>query len=108
MITLKCKESSADPYADLAKQFNTLTRNLRPKRPKALPDSERVVKEDDLQCWLNDKGEVTFTGSVNLTRHPRDWQAEVLRLVQLVVRRLPANDKFNKIINQIKKGGNKS
>ena len=106
MITLKCKESSADPYADLAKQFNALTRGLKPKRPKALPDSERVVKEDDLQCWLNDKGEVTFTGSVNLTRHPRDWQAEVLRLVQLVVRRLPANDKFNKIINQIKKGGN--
>ena len=103
MITLKCKESSADPYADLAKQFDTLTRGLKPKRPMALPDSERVVKDDGLTCWLNDNGEVTFTGTVDLSRHSRDWQAEVLRLVQLVVRRLPASERFNNVINQIKK-----
>ena len=40
-------------------------------------------------------------------QQPRDWQAEVLRQVQLVVRRLPASDKFNKVINLIKIGGNK-
>ena len=37
--------------------------------------------------------------------HPRDWQAEVLRMVQLIVRRLPASERFNKVINIIKKRG---
>jgi hypothetical protein len=68
----------------------------------------RMVAEDGLQCWLDtEKGKMTFTGTVDLSRHCRDWQAEVLRLVQLVVRRLPANEKFNKVVNNIKNGGNK-
>ena len=50
---------------------------------------------------------MTFTGTIDLSRHPRDWQAEVLRQVQLVVRRLPASEHFNKVINNIKKGGTK-
>jgi hypothetical protein len=48
-----------------------------------------------------------FTGTIDLSRHPRDRQAEVLRQVQLVVRRLPASERFNKVINNIKKGGTK-
>jgi hypothetical protein len=51
---------------------------------------------------------MTFTGTIRLDRHPRDWQAEVLRQVQLVVKRLPASERFNKVINDIKNGGNKS
>ncbi len=105
MLTLKCKASSADPYSDLAAQFNQLTRGLKPKKPVVLPDSLRVVSESGLQCWLDEqKQEMTFTGTVDLSKHTRDWQAEVLRQVQLVVRRLPASDKFNRIINTIKKG----
>jgi hypothetical protein len=50
---------------------------------------------------------MTFTGIIDLSRHSRDWQAEVLRQVQLVVRRLPASERFNKVINNIKNGGNK-
>ena len=108
IITLKTKESSADQYADVLTQFNALTKDLKPKKPVELPDSLRVVKEDDLQCWLDEgKGKVTFTGTVDLARHSRDWQAEVLRMVQLVVRRLPASERFNRVINQVKKGGNK-
>ena len=72
------------------------------------PESMRVVKEDSLQCWLNaTKCVVTFMGSIDLSRHSRDWQAELLRQVQLVVRRLPASERFNKVINHIKNGGNK-
>jgi hypothetical protein len=67
-----------------------------------------VVKENGLVCWLyEEKNEVTFTGTIDLTRHSRDWQAEVLRQVQLVVRRLPASERFNKLVNNIKNGGNK-
>ena len=108
MISLKSKESSADQYADFVSQFEALTKDLKPKKPIQLPDSQRVVNEDNLQCWLNEtKGEVTYTGTFSLSKHSRDWQAEVLRQVQLVVRRLPANERFNKVINQLKNGGNK-
>lgn len=106
MITLKCKASSADQYRDLAAQFNALTKDLKPKKPLALPDSMRVVAENGLECWLDEqKGEMSFRGTIDLSRHSRDWQAEVLRQVQLVVRRLPANQLFNKVINELKKGG---
>ena len=108
MFTLKTKESSPDQYADVLKQFEALTKDLKPKKPVELPDSLRVVKENGLECWLDEeKGEMTFTGTIDLSRHSRDWQAEVLRQVQLVVRRLPASERFNKVINHIKNGGNK-
>ena len=108
MISLKCKASSPDPYSDLVTQFTALTKDLKPKKPVTQPDSLRVVKENGLECWLDEeKGEVTYTGKLDLAKHTRDWQAEVLRQVQLVVRRLPASEKFNKVINNIKKGGNK-
>ena len=106
MVSLKCKASSADPYSDLVTQFNQLTRDLKPEKPVTLPDNLRVVKENGLECWLDEqKQEMTFTGRIDLGKHHRDWQAEVLRQVQLVVRRLPASDKFNKLINNIKKSG---
>ena len=106
MLSLKCKASSADPYSDLAAQFNQLTKDLKPKKPVTLPDSLRVVAENGLDCWLDEgKNEVTFRGTIDLSKHSRDWQAEVLRQVQLVVRRLPACERFNKLVNNIKKGG---
>ena len=108
MITLKVKESSPDQYSDFVKQFEALTRDMKPKKPIELPTEQRVVNEDGLQCWLNvEKGQLTYTGTFNLSKHCRDWQAEVLRQVQLVVRRLPASERFNKVINNIKNGGNK-
>jgi hypothetical protein len=106
MITLKTKMSSPDQYADVLTQFETLTKDLKPKKPVVLPDSQRVVSEAGLQCWLNaTKNELIFSGIIDLSKHPRDWQAEVLRQVQLVVRRLPASERFNKIINNLKTGG---
>ena len=106
MITLKSKESSADQYADFLTQFNALTKDLKPKNPVPMPSQQRVVADGGLDCYLDEeKGTMTFTGTIDLSRHCRDWQAEVLRQVQLIVRRLPASDKFNKMINSIKKGG---
>ena len=108
MLSLKCKASSADPYSDLVSQFNALTKDLKPKKPVTLPDSLRVVAENGLDCWLDEgKNEVTFRGTIDLSKHSRDWQAEVLRQVQLVVRRLPACERFNKLVNNIKKGASK-
>ena len=106
MICLKCKESSPDPYAALAAQFNALTKDMKQKHPAQMPDNMRVVAEDGLQCWLNVKrGEMSFTGTIDLSQHSRDWQAEVLRQVQLVVRRLPAHEKFTKLLNTLQNKG---
>ena len=108
MITLKTKMSSADQFSDILDQINALTKDMRHKKPMKLPESMRVVSEDGLQCWLNEsKGELTFTGTINIAKHTRDWQAEVLRQVQLVVRRLPASERFNRVINIFKKERNK-
>ena len=108
MLSLKVKESSADQYSDLVRQFNLLTRDLKPKKPVVPPSEQRVVSEKGLECWLNtEKQELTFRGTIDLSRHPRDWQAEVLKQVQLLVRRLPASESFNKVINNIKKGEKK-
>ena len=106
MICLKVKEAAPDKYSELVAQFEKLTHDLKPKKPVQMPEKQRVVAEEGLECWLNEKGgKMTFTGTIDLTRHYRDWQAEVLRQVQLVVRRLPASDRFNKVINKITKGG---
>ena len=105
---LTCAAEAADPWNEYTSQLKKL--GVKPVKPVALPSELRVVAEQGLECWLDEqKGVVTFRGSIDLGKHHRDWQAEVLRQVQLVVRRLPASDKFNKLINNIKKTGeNKS
>lgn len=100
---LSCPADSPDPWAEYTRRLIQL--GVKPLKPTEQPESQRVVCEDGLECWLDEsKGQLTFTGSIDLTRHYRDWQAEVLRQVQLVVRRLPASERFNKTINNIKKG----
>lgn len=101
---LTCDANAADPWSEYINQLKKL--GVKPQKPVELPTEQRVVAEDGLECWLNEKqGKLTFTGAIDLTRHNRDWQAETLRLVQLVVRRLPACETFNKVINVIKKEG---
>lgn len=103
---LTCAADAADPWYEYTSQLKKL--GVKPLKPVQMPDSLRVVKENGLECWLDEeKNEVTYTGTLDLTKHPRDWQAEVLKQVQLVVRRLPGNQKFNQLINNLKKGGNK-
>lgn len=101
---LTCPADTPDPWREYTSQLEKL--GIHPLKEQELPQKQRVVAEDGLECWLNEKGgKMTFTGTIDLTRHYRDWQAEVLRQVQLVVRRLPASDRFNKVINKITKGG---
>lgn len=107
VVHLSINANASAPYAEYISQLERL--GVKPQKgSRKLPDNLRVVSESGLQCWLNaTKSELTFTGVIDLSKHPRNWQAETLRLVQLVVRRLPACESFNKVINEIKKGGNK-
>ena len=104
---LTCPVDAADPWHEYTSQLKKL--GIKPQQPVQQPESLRVVSEENLQCWLDEKKqEVTFRGSISLERHFRSWQAELLRQVQLIVRRLPANERFCKTINDIKKGGTKN
>lgn len=101
---LTCAADCPDPWNEYVDQLKRL--GVKPQKISREPKGLRVVSEDGLQCWLNeDKSEMVFMGTINLTLHYRDWQAEVLRQVQLVVRRLPISDRFNKLMNLIRKGG---
>ena len=102
---LTCDANAADPWSEYINQLKKL--GVKPQKPVELPTEQRVVAEDGLECWLNEKqGTLTFRGTIALSKNCRDWQAETLRLVQLVVRRLPACENFNKIVTLIKKGDN--
>lgn len=101
---LTCAADAADPWSEYTSQLKKL--GVKPQKPVTLPDTLRVVKEPGLECWLDEtKNEMTFTGTIDLGKHSRDWQAEVLRQVQLVVRRLPASERFNKLVSNIKNNG---
>lgn len=96
---LTCAADAADPWSEYTSQLKKL--GVKPQKPPQQPDSLRVVNESGLECWLDEeKNEITFTGTIDLSKHSRDWQAEVLRQVQLVVRRLPANDRFCTVLKK--------
>lgn len=100
---LTCPADTPDPWREYTSQLRRL--GIKPQTPAPLPETERVVKEDGLQCWLDEQTQqLTVQSTLCLGRHYRNWQAELLRQVQLVVRRLPASDTFNRTINNIKKG----
>ena len=105
MITLKSKESSADQYADFVKQFEALTKDMKPHHPLKLPDKQRVVCEEGMQVFLESKqGRLTFQGCIDL-RQSLNWQSELMRLMQIIMRHLPVNKRFTTFIGKIKKGG---
>ena len=99
---LSCPADAADPWREYTAQLLKL--GIKPQEPQEQPDTLRVVSEEGLQCWLNAQTrELTVQSTLDLGTHFRNWQAELLRQVQLIVRRLPASDKFNKTINNLKK-----
>lgn len=104
VVHLMCKEGSPDVYAELLTQFNALTKDLKPKQPKQLPERQRVMCEQGLEAWLNQaQGTLTFTGTIDLSKS-RNWQAAVMQLTQLIVRSLPMSEKFTKLVTKLKKG----
>lgn len=102
-LHLNVDAASADPIGEMVELFNALTCEMNATEPLQISSSLRVVNERGLECWLDSSTNVlTFTGRIDLSNHPRDWQAEILRMVQLIVRRLPASERFNNIINNLK------
>ena len=103
---LSCPADAADPWQEYNAQLKKL--GIKPQSPAKQPETTRVVKENGVVCYLDEQTlELTVQTTLALPTHFRNWQAELLRQVQLVVRRLPANETFNKAINNLKNQGGK-
>lgn len=99
---LTCPANAADPYAEYTSQLERL--GIKPLQPEQLPGNQRLVNEGGMEVYLNaTQGLLTFHGSIDLSKS-LNWQSEVMRQLQVIVRTLPVNEKFTKIIKKLKKG----
>ena len=104
VLNLQCLLNAPDRYEQLSEQFDRLTKDLKPNAKRKLPERQRVVNEGGLQCWMNQSQQkLIYTGEIDLAAS-QNWQSELLRQAQLLVRRLPASDVFIKVIKSLKKG----
>ena len=100
---LTCPANAADPYAEFISQLEHL--GIKPQKEQKQPEKQRLVCEGGLQVFLNSKeGVLTYQGSIDL-HQSRNWQSELMRQLQVVVRTLPAEKKFTQLLTKIKKGG---
>lgn len=103
VVHLTCPASTADPWQEYNDQLERL--GIKPKGEQQLPAKQRLVAEGGMQVFLDPKlGKLTYQGSIDLTQSV-NWQSELMRQLQLVVRTLPTEERFKKIISKIKKGG---
>ena len=103
---LTCPANTADPWSEYTGQLERL--GIKPQKPQQLAERQRLMDEDGMQVFLNQKqGQLIYQGSIDLTQC-HNWQSEVMRQLQLIVRTLPANEKFKRVINKIKKGEQKN
>lgn len=104
VLNLQCLLNAPDAYEQLSEQFDRLTKDLKPGARRKLPERQRVVNEGGLQCWMNQSQQkLIYTGEIDLAAS-QNWQSELLRQAQLLVRRLPASDVFIKVVKSLKKG----
>lgn len=101
---LTCPADATDPYAEYVSQLERL--GIKPQDEKQLPEKQRVVNEGDVQVFLNSKdGVLTFQGNIDLNKN-QNWQSEVMRQLQIIVRTLPINKTFTSVLSKLKKRGN--
>lgn len=101
---LSCNADSPDPWSEYTDRLRLL--GIKPLKEQTLSARQRLVAEGGMEIFLNAKeAELTYQGHIDLTAS-RNWQSDVMRQLQIIVRTLPANEKFNKVIKTIKKDQN--
>ena len=100
---LTCPANAADPWQEYNDQLARL--GIKPQDEQQLPQKQRLVAEAGMQVYLDTKqGVLTYQGQIDL-KLSANWQSELMRQLQLVVRTLPAEERFKRVITKIKKGG---
>lgn len=102
---LTCPADATDPWQEYISQLKKL--GITPKTEHQLPDKQRLVADGGVEVYLDNKECVlTYQGEINLSQ-TSNWQSEVMRQLQVIVRTLPANTKFTKVLTTLKKKGGK-
>ena len=100
---LSCPADSPDPWSEYTAQLQKL--GIKPVKEEKLSEKQRLVDEGGMQVFLNaTQGQLTYQGCIDLSKQ-RNWQSELMRQLQLVVRTLPGCEKFNKVLSSLKKKG---
>lgn len=100
---LSCPADAADPWAEYTSQLQRL--GITPQQPQALSAQQRLVNEGGMEVFLDEEaGCMTYQGCIDLAKS-RNWQSEVMRQLQVIVRTLPAHANFIKVLNALKKKG---
>ena len=98
---LSCPADAADPWQEYIAQLQKL--GIKPVKEQKLPEKQRLMDEGGMQVFLNaTQGQLTYQGCIDLSKQ-RNWQSELMRQLQLVVRTLPGCEKFKQVINKLKK-----
>ena len=102
---LTCPANAADPFAEYITQLENL--GIKPLGEQQFTVKQRLVNEGGMEVFLNTKqNTLTYQGIIDLAQN-RNWQSEVMRQMQVIMRTLPAHEKLTKVINKLKKGGKK-
>jgi len=102
---LSCPADATDPWQEYQACLAKL--GICPQQAQSMPGSQRVVNEGGMEVFLDAKGErLVYQGCIDL-RKSSNWQSDVMRQLQVIVRTLPVEENFKKVMNKIKKGGNK-
>ena len=103
---LTCPANAADPYSEYISQLERL--GIRPQKEQKMPEKQRLVSENGMDIYLDNKeGILSYQGTINLCKS-LNWQSEVMRQLQTIMRSLPAEKKFTQLISKLKKGGLKN
>lgn len=98
---LSCAADAADPYTEYISQLAKL--GIKPQTEQQLPTKQRLVAEGGIEVFLDAKeGVMTYQGSIGLAKSA-NWQSELMRQLQVIVRTLPADKTFTGTITKLKK-----
>ena len=99
---LMCPADAADPWSEYTSQLERL--GIKSLSEKQLPEKQRIASEGGMEIYLDPKKpRLIYQGTIELGQHS-NWQSEVMRQLQIIVRTLPGHETFKKIITKIKKG----
>ena len=102
---LSCPADAADLWAEYTERLEQL--GTKPQKGTTMQTKQRIVNEAGMQVFLNQtKRQIVFQGTIDLTS-TSNWQSEVVRQLQVIVRTLPVNERFKRVINNLKKRGKK-
>ena len=97
---LSCPADAADPFGEYVSQLLKL--GVTPQAEQQLPEKQCLVSEGGITLFLNEKkGLLTYQGCIDLSKSA-NWQSELMRQLQVVVRTLPVNKTFVSTVKKLR------